>query len=164
VSFNTTLAKAIKGSTKTLVNGKPAEHRVSVYKDIVQVDHHRISAHELIYVDDQGYAQVEVEGSDDMVEFQFLVQRGLEPLDIGQLCTNTDLVRDLMEGHSKYGALVQMFVIEAIRRYVDECAEADPSSFGQLVNGEAWKGVAREVKERCEKFYNRHVEEKKDAD
>jgi hypothetical protein len=60
--------------------------------------------------------------------------------------TNVEFVRDLME-FSPYGALVQAFVLEALSRYADQVADADPAQFDSaLLSGHAWVGVARDIK------------------
>lgn len=68
---------------------------------------------------------------------------------------NEDLVRDLMN-YSPYGGLGQAFVVYAIREYADKIAVADPASVEGLISGEAWVGIAKDVKARCDAFYNRH--------
>ena len=73
----------------------------------------------------------------------------------GTINSNEDLVIDLMN-YSPYGALCQAFVMEAIQRYARAVADAPPVDMGGLVSGEAWKGVATDIRDRCNKFYNRH--------
>ena len=70
--------------------------------------------------------------------------------------TNVELVTDMME-FSKYGALSQIFIIEAIGRYADQCTEeltpealAEYEKKGSFINMNAWLGVAKEIKERLE--------------
>lgn len=73
---------------------------------------------------------------------------------IKNLETNEELILDLME-HSPYGGLGQVFIVEAIRQYAEQIAAADPNVIGNgLISGEAWQGVAKDVKERCDLFYD----------
>lgn len=72
-----------------------------------------------------------------------------------KLRTNEDLVRDLMT-NSRHGTLAQAFVIEAITRYADQCAAADPKTFDSgMLNGVAWVSIAQEIKGKCDAFYGR---------
>jgi len=67
--------------------------------------------------------------------------------------TNTDLVKAVME-YSDYGALVQAFVVEAIKQYADKVA--DPATVvpdSPFMDGATWKGVAAEIKGKFENFY-----------
>jgi hypothetical protein len=69
---------------------------------------------------------------------------------------NTDLVSDLMN-YSPGGALGEVFIVEAIRRYADQCAAAGPAALDTpMLNGAAWHRVAVDVKTRCDAFYNRN--------
>ena len=75
--------------------------------------------------------------------------------------TNTELIVDLMT-YSKWGALGQAFVVEAIRDYakrqINAAAWADtPNSMG--LRQETWQAIARDVEARCEAFYGRSREE-----
>lgn len=57
--------------------------------------------------------------------------------------TNVQLVTRIMEW-SPTGALSQAFVIEAVRRYAKQCAEADAEALDTAyLNGEAWKRTAQ---------------------
>jgi|HubBroStandDraft_1064217.scaffolds.fasta_scaffold198047_2 hypothetical protein len=56
--------------------------------------------------------------------------------------TNTAFLRDVME-HSPTGALMQAFVLEALRRYADAVAAADPADLDSaLISGTAWHKCA----------------------
>lgn len=69
--------------------------------------------------------------------------------------TNIEFVTDLME-YSKYGAMAQLFVIEALRQYSATVANASPEQFEEwngLVNPQVWQDVAREIAQKIE---NRH--------
>lgn len=70
------------------------------------------------------------------------------------ILTNEDLVVDLMN-FSPVGPLSQVFIMEAIRRYAEQVADAPPIEHG-LINGNSWKACAVDILERCDKFYNRH--------
>lgn len=62
--------------------------------------------------------------------------------------TNIEFIAELME-HSKYGALIQPFVLTAIGRYSEVILEHPDTLREQnkkgLVNSEAWIGCAQEV-------------------
>ena len=58
--------------------------------------------------------------------------------------TNVQMVKQQME-FSKYGALSQAFLLEAISNYCKVVAEHPASAFDSpLLNGEAWKAVGEE--------------------
>ena len=60
--------------------------------------------------------------------------------------TNVQLVKRLME-FSKYGALSQMFIIDALIKQAQAVAKSAPKDYppNSMVNPEAWIGVAREI-------------------
>lgn len=59
--------------------------------------------------------------------------------------TNMQVVKQMME-HSQYGALSQAFIMEAISRYADQCAAADPAMFDSpMMHGASWVGTAKEI-------------------
>lgn len=60
--------------------------------------------------------------------------------------TNIDFVTDLMS-FSNYGALAQVFVIEAIAEYADLCA-AERLPDGSFISPDAWQGVAKEIQQK----------------
>ena len=69
--------------------------------------------------------------------------------------TNLDLVSDIMN-YSPVGALSQAFVMEAIKRYADQCAAAHPTTFDSaMLNGAAWVACAKDIQRRFEEFYSR---------
>jgi hypothetical protein len=76
-----------------------------------------------------------------------------ESLMAKNLQCNEDLVRDLLN-FSPFGAMGQVFVMEAIRHYADIVVA------GQDVNapmpGTVWEQIAADVKARCDAFYSRH--------
>lgn len=67
---------------------------------------------------------------------------------------NEDLVLDLLN-YSPFGAMGQVFVMEAIRHYAASVVA------GQDVNapmpGPVWGQIAADVKKRCDAFYSRHL-------
>lgn len=68
--------------------------------------------------------------------------------------TNVEAVTALME-FSRYGALAQMFVIDALSKHAKAVAEAAPEALASMEGGfispEAWQGVAREIMEKLDK-------------
>lgn len=68
--------------------------------------------------------------------------------------TNEEFVSDLMN-FSSFGGLCQVFVIEAIRRYADQVAAADPAAVDtQFLSGAAWVGLAKEIKAKVDAQYD----------
>ncbi len=65
---------------------------------------------------------------------------------------NEDLVRDLLN-HSKFGAMGQVFVMEAIQAYAAMVIEGKVTG---PMPGPQWGAVAQDVKARCDAFYSRH--------
>ena len=73
--------------------------------------------------------------------------------------TNVELVTQMLE-HSHYGALAQAFIIEAIAQYAaatatltdEQVAEMDQ---GSAVSIKAWRGIAREIQQQLDEFYQR---------
>lgn len=71
--------------------------------------------------------------------------------------TNVQIVADLMN-YSEYGAMSQLFIIDAITKQAEAVAKMDPeelekSKSFQLINPRAWVGVAKEIQERLNKMY-----------
>lgn len=67
--------------------------------------------------------------------------------------TNVQWVKHAME-YSKFGALSQAFIMEAIGRYANQIAELDPARLDSaLISGEAWVGVAKEIKASLDAHY-----------
>ena len=59
--------------------------------------------------------------------------------------TNIEKVTHIMS-YSNYGALAQMFVMEALLRWSDIVGKADAKKVDNgLISGEAWIGVAKEI-------------------
>ena len=71
--------------------------------------------------------------------------RAKKPKPEGARETNEELVARVMS-FPKSGPLMQIFVIEALRRYAEQCAETPPEkmNFGPI-NGNAWKRCAVEL-------------------
>ncbi len=71
-----------------------------------------------------------------------------------ELETNEDLVLDLLN-RSPFGAMGQMFVVEAIRKYANALSSTPlpPTPPGSMFSNETWNQVALHVKSRCDKFY-----------
>jgi hypothetical protein len=64
--------------------------------------------------------------------------------------TNVEFVTRIME-LSNYGALAQLFILEAVRNWSDLVAEADPAKVDTpMISGHAWVGVAKEIKAKLE--------------
>ena len=61
--------------------------------------------------------------------------------------TNTEFLTQLMEfGGERSGALIQPFVLEAIRIYAEQVRAGPASHFGNaLISGEAWKRAAEDA-------------------
>jgi hypothetical protein len=59
--------------------------------------------------------------------------------------TNAEFVARVME-FSKVGPLAQLFIVEAIRRYAESCAQspADKMESG-IISGAQWKRTAQEI-------------------
>jgi len=58
--------------------------------------------------------------------------------------TNTQFVQNLMT-HSGQGALIQAFVIEAIRKYAELTLDAQPWDKETFISQAAWKACAQEA-------------------
>jgi hypothetical protein len=59
--------------------------------------------------------------------------------------TNIEKVTHIMS-YSNYGALAQMFVMEALHKWSGIISKASPEQVDNgFVNGEAWIGVAKEI-------------------
>ncbi len=68
--------------------------------------------------------------------------------------TNEEFVSDLMN-YSSFGALCQVFVIEAIRRYADQVAAADPAAVDTpFMRGDVWVGLAKEIQAKVHAQYD----------
>jgi hypothetical protein len=74
---------------------------------------------------------------------------------------NISIVKKIMT-YSRYGALSQAFVVEAIGRYADQCAKMTDDEVEKhdreqpLLSYKAWRGVAQEIKAVMDKRYNRN--------
>ena len=67
--------------------------------------------------------------------------------------TNVEAVVDLME-FSRYGAVAQLFVVDALGKQAKRVADAAPEAFAGMNNGfinqAAWQGVAREIVQKLD--------------
>ena len=79
--------------------------------------------------------------------------------------TNDEFISELMTGYSRYGALVQMVVIDCLQRGLDHYIDAKEQILEQhnksredgrisLVNMEAWVACCEDTKQRIEDKYN----------
>ncbi|WP_315729864.1 hypothetical protein [Bradyrhizobium sp. SZCCHNRI2010] len=63
---------------------------------------------------------------------------------------NITFVSDLMN-HSQYGALAQIFVIDALSKWSEIIAKTDPVEIDSpMINGQSWVAVAKEIKQKIE--------------
>lgn len=63
---------------------------------------------------------------------------------------NVAFVKDLMT-HSRYGALAQLFVIDALSKWADKISSVEPQAVDSpMISGEAWVGVAKEIKDKID--------------
>ena len=66
--------------------------------------------------------------------------------------TNVELVTEMME-FSRFGALSQLFIIEAIGQYSGMVINSPPEALDGMkgfINPEAWRGVAKEIASKLE--------------
>ncbi|MGZ2744469.1 hypothetical protein [Burkholderia stagnalis] len=74
--------------------------------------------------------------------------------------TNLECLSDIMT-FSRYGALVQAFVMDALSKHAEHVATAPldklKEQFGvhPLISAEAWQGVAREIHNKLEAHFAR---------
>ncbi|HYD61938.1 MAG TPA: hypothetical protein VEC35_16350 [Noviherbaspirillum sp.] len=66
-----------------------------------------------------------------------------------------------MMNYSRFGALAQAFIINAIQASADEVSampieELRKQFGGAFISADSWHGVATEIKEKMAKFYGRH--------
>ena len=84
-------------------------------------------------------------------------QDGVKSASTAERMTNVELVTEVME-FSRYGALAQAFVIEALRWYAAKVAVADPKDLDSPgLNGSAWVGTAQEINAKLAKQYGEYV-------
>ena len=71
--------------------------------------------------------------------------------------TNQEFVEELMT-ISPYGVLSELFILEAVRKYSEQVAAADPkifeSALGHFIHGPAWQGVAKDILTKIEAHLN----------
>lgn len=62
--------------------------------------------------------------------------------------TNVQIVKSIME-YSDYGAIVQVFIMDAIRKQAEQVAALDPATVKKenwyFISFEGWQGVAKEI-------------------
>lgn len=67
--------------------------------------------------------------------------------------TNIEAVVDLME-YSQFGALAQIFVVDALGKQAKRVADAPEEAFAGMKDGmihpKAWQGVAREIEKKLD--------------
>ncbi len=64
--------------------------------------------------------------------------------------SNIEKVQHIMS-YSRYGALAQLFVMDALHKWTGIITKASPAQFDNgLVNPEAWIGVAREIQNKLQ--------------
>jgi hypothetical protein len=69
---------------------------------------------------------------------------------------NVEFVIDMMK-FSRYGAMAQLFVLQALDQYSHAVANAPPESFAgseHLINARTWQGVAKEIAQKMEQRLN----------
>lgn len=67
--------------------------------------------------------------------------------------TNVAVLTDLMQ-FSRYGGLAQVFIINAIQKQARLTAAADPQKVDSpLIAGQAWVGVAAEIRDALDQHY-----------
>lgn len=72
---------------------------------------------------------------------------------MAQRKTNEQWLKQVMS-FSRYGALSQVFIMQAIEKYADAVVKTDPKAIDNgLINGETWRGVAQEILESLRLHY-----------
>jgi len=71
--------------------------------------------------------------------------------------TNVQVVSDIMN-HSKYEAIAQVFVLEAIRQYADIVSETKLDDFPEqnIINPQTWLDTAKEIREKMIEAYEKN--------
>lgn len=74
--------------------------------------------------------------------------------------TNVELVKEMME-FSPYGAMSQMFIIDAITKHAEAAATLTDEEVKQMQDRNnmicmtTWRNVGKDIKARMDKFYGR---------
>lgn len=70
--------------------------------------------------------------------------------------TNQQIVREAM-AFSRYGALAEVFVMNAVMEAAERIAKMDPENAPRsaMINPKAWIGVAQEIKDKFDRHYGR---------
>lgn len=72
---------------------------------------------------------------------------------MAQRKSNEQWLKQVMS-FSRYGALSQVFIMQAIEKYADAVVKADPKAIDNgFINGETWRGVAQEILESLRLHY-----------
>lgn len=67
--------------------------------------------------------------------------------------TNEEFISDLMN-YGPGGALQQVFVVEAVRKYAEQVLAADPDLFdGGVIAGPSWIRIAEHITEKMTENY-----------
>ena len=67
--------------------------------------------------------------------------------------TNEEFIVRMMN-FAKSGPLMQAFIIDSLTKHAERCADVDASVFDSpMLNGEAWKACAVELKSELDKKY-----------
>jgi hypothetical protein len=67
--------------------------------------------------------------------------------------TNEQFVTRIM-GFPKSGPIMQIFIVEALRRYAEQCADADAAKLQTgPISGHAWKRCAIELRDELNKHF-----------
>lgn len=78
--------------------------------------------------------------------------------------TNVEKVTHMME-HSNYGALKQVFIMEAIRNYSEQTVKSDFSKWNNgFISKDAWKSIAEETLKECNTEMTVLVNEEQDEE
>jgi hypothetical protein len=67
--------------------------------------------------------------------------------------TNQEFLKSIMNS-SNFGALSELFVIDALIKHSEAVSKADPSTAGNgFIPGSAWVGVAKEISQKLSTKY-----------
>lgn len=77
--------------------------------------------------------------------------------------TNTQFIRDLMEGRANTtvnSVLMQMFIIDSVTKLADKVAALTDEELAEqfkdsMVHGPTWRETARQIKREFDAFYER---------
>lgn len=67
--------------------------------------------------------------------------------------TNVQVVKQMME-FSPYGAMAQVFIMQAIEKYADSCIAAKPEEMTTgFMDGKTWQDIAIDIKRQIAEHY-----------